>query len=242
MNPGLRRTYRAAVAVPAAGRFTGIADGFAVALDNKSVLTPAKAPLVLPTAALAAAIAAEWAEQGDRIKPQTMPMMALACTAIDRVGPNRGQVVEDIAAYGGTDLVCYRADGPADLVQRQARVWQPLVDWAALVLDAPLTVTAGIAPLGQPAAALRALTAAVAGFDDFGLAALSFATSAAGSLVIALALAQERLDGAAAFDAAELDESYQIEKWGEDAEAAERRRAIRADLAAAERFWALLRR
>lgn len=237
MTPGPRRTYRAASVAPAGGTA-----GFIVALDDKPVLTPAKAPLVLPTAALAAAIVAEWAEQGDRIKPQTMPMMALACTAIDRVGPNRGRVVEDIAAYGGTDLVCYRADGPADLVQHQARVWQPLVDWAALVLDAPLTVTAGIAPLGQPAAALRALTTAVARFDDFGLSALSVATSAAGSLVIALALAAGRLDSAAAFDAAQLDETYQIEKWGEDAEAAERRRAIRADLIAAERFWDLLRR
>jgi chaperone required for assembly of F1-ATPase len=198
--------------------------------------------LVLPTEPLALEIAAEWAAQDDRIRPHTMPMMSLACTAIDRVAPNRGQTIEEIAAYGGTDLVCYRADGPANLAQRQAKIWQPLVDWAALALDAPLAVAAGIVPFGQPAAALRALTAAVARFDDFELSALSVATSAAGSLIIGLALATGRLDSAAAFDAAQLDESYQIEKWGEDSEAAKRRQAIRADLAAAERFWSLLRR
>ncbi|MSP87306.1 MAG: ATPase [Alphaproteobacteria bacterium] len=242
MNAGLRRVYSAVTLIPAAECFPEIAAGFALALDDKPVRTPAKSPLVLPTEALVAAIAAEWVAQGDRIRPYTMPMMSLACTAIDRAAPNRERMVEDIVAYGGTDLVCYRADGPADLVQRQIKVWQPLVDWVALVHDAPLTVTAGIVPLGQPATALRALTAAVAGFDDFGLAGLSLATSTAGSLVIALALASGRLDGGAAFDAAQLDENYQIAKWGEDAEAAERRREIRADLAAVERFWVLLRR
>lgn len=242
MTASLRRKYRLAVAVPAAGRFPGVVEGFAVALDDKPVRTPAKAPLVLPTSALAGEVAAEWARQGDPIDPRDMPMMTLACTAIDKVAPDRDQAIQDIAAYGGTDLVCYRAEGPIDLAQRQAKVWQPLVDWAALELDAPLSVTAGIVPLGQPAAALRALAAAVARYDEFGLAALAVATSAAGSLVIALALGAGRLDSAAAFDAAQLDESYQIEKWGEDLEATDRREAIRADLIAAERFWSLLRR
>jgi chaperone required for assembly of F1-ATPase len=241
MTPGLRRRFKMAAAVPAAGRFEGIAAGFAVALDDQPMRTPAKAPLVLPTQALAAAIAAEWAEQDDTIKPHTMPMMTLASTGLDRVAPQRDGVVEEIAGYGGTDLVCYRAEAPPDLAARQHLVWQPLVDWAALIYDAPLNVTTGIVPLGQPGHALRALKAAVAGFDDLGLAALATATGAAGSLVIALALAAGRLDGVQAFEAAQLDETYQIEKWGEDAEAADRRRAIRADLAAAERFWALLR-
>lgn len=242
MTPGPRRTYRVAATQPAAECFPGTAEGFAVTLDDKPVRTPAKSPLVLLTEPLALAIAAEWTAQGDHIRPHTMAMMSLACTAIDRIRPHREHMVEDIAAYGGTDLVCYRTGGPADLVQRQIEVWQPLVDWAALTLDAPLTVTSGIVPLGQPAAALRALTAAVARFDDFGLAGLSAATNSAGSLVIALALAAGRLDATGAFDAAQLDETYQIEKWGEDYEATERRREIRADLLAAERFWSLLRR
>ncbi|MBM3571378.1 MAG: ATPase [Alphaproteobacteria bacterium] len=226
--------------MPAAGRFPGVAGGYTVALDGKPMHTPAKTPLVLPTLPLAEDVAREWDEQGATVKPHTMPMMTLASTGIDRVPPQRSAVIEEIAGFAGTDLVCYRADAPADLVERQHALWQPLVEWAALTFDAPLSVTTGIVPLGQPAQALRALTAAVGEFDDFGLAALHMATNAAGSVVIALALAAGRLDHEQAFAAAQLDECFQIEKWGEDPEAAARRLAIRADLAAAARFWRLL--
>ncbi|MBM3597845.1 MAG: ATPase [Alphaproteobacteria bacterium] len=239
-SAAFKRVYKSAEAVPARGRFAGIADGYSVALDGKPIHTPAKAPLIVPTRALAAAIAEEWSSQGDTVAPATMPMMTFASTAIDRVAPQRQRVIEEIAAYGGTDLVCYRAEAPADLVRRQQAAWQPLVDWAALTYDAPLGVTAGIVPLGQPAGALNALSRAVAGFDDLALAGLHVATAAAGSLVIALALAARRLDVEAAFAAAQLDETYQIEKWGEDAEATVRRAAIRADLDAADRLWRLL--
>jgi chaperone required for assembly of F1-ATPase len=240
-SASFKRVYRTAAAVSAAEHFDGVGAGHTVTLDGKPMRTPGRTPLVVPTRSLAAAIAREWSDQGDRVKPDTMPMMTLASTGIDRVPPRRERVIEEIAAYGGTDLVCYRADAPADLVVRQQSVWQPLVDWAALTYDAPLSITHGIVPMGQPAAALTALTATVARFDDLALAALHVATASAGSLVIALALAAGRLDAEAAFAAAQLDETYQIEKWGEDAEAAARRAEIRADLAAAERFWALLR-
>ncbi len=150
-------------------------------------------------------------------------------------------MVEELAGYGAHDLVCYHAETSADLAARQQACWQPLLDWAARALDAPLAVTTGVVSIEQPPEALAALREAVAARDAFELTALSAAATAAGSLVIALALAEGRIDAAAAFDAAQLDESYQIERWGEDPEAARRRAAIKADLAAAARFLALLR-
>lgn len=215
--------------------------GFGIRLDGRPVRTPGRAPLVVTSRPLAEAIAAEWAAQAETILPRTMPMTRLASTAVDRVTPQREQVIDDVAAYAGTDLVCYRAAAPPDLVHRQHESWQPLVDWAALSYDAPLVVTTGMMPVGQPREALGALRAAVAAHDDFALAALVVATQASGSLVVALALATSRLDPEAAFAAAQIDETHQIERWGEDEELAERRAAIRADLEEAARFLALLR-
>jgi chaperone required for assembly of F1-ATPase len=214
--------------------------GFAIRLDGREVRTPAKAPLVLPSAALAEAVAAEWAAQGEHIAPATMPLMSLACTAIDRVVPNRKAAVAGLVDYAGSDLLCYRADGPGALAARQARLWQPLLDWAARELDAPLRVTTGLRHQPQPEDALAALGRAVAELDDLSLAALDCATRAAGSLIVALALHRGRLDAEAAFDAAELEATYQIELWGEDPEATRRRAAVLADLAAARRLFDLL--
>lgn len=215
--------------------------GYEIHLDGRPVRTPGRAPLGVGSRPLAEAIVAEWAAQGETILPRTMPMTRQASAAIDRVAAQREQVIDELAVYAGTDLVCYRAAAPADLAYRQHEVWQPLVDWAALSYDAPLTVTTGMMPVGQPREALSALRAAAAAHDDFALAALSVAARATGSLVIALALSASRLDPAAAFEAAQIDETHQIERWGEDAEAAERRAAIRADLEEAARFLALLR-
>jgi chaperone required for assembly of F1-ATPase len=217
------------------------ADGFAIALDGKPVRTPAKAPLAVPGRALADAMAAEWAAQGERIELQTMPLTRLASTAIDLVAPRRGEIVAGIARYAGTDLVCYRAQHPPELIARQHRAWQPLVDWVAERYGAPLAVTAGIVPQAQPAASLRALEGAVAAHDAMALAALNLATAACGSLVVALALAEGLLDAASAFAVSALDESFEIEQWGEDAEQAARRRALGEDIAAAAQFLALLR-
>ncbi len=214
--------------------------GYAVRLDGREVRTPAKAPLVLPSAALAEAVAAEWAAQGAQIAPATMPLTSLACTAIDRVAPERESAVAAIVDYAGSDLLCYRADRPAALADRQARLWQPLLDWAARDLDAPLRVTVGIRHEPQPEDALAALQRAVAGLDDLSLAALDCATRAAGSLIVALALHRGRLDAEAAFEAAELEASYQIELWGEDPEATRRRAAVLADLTVARRLFDLL--
>lgn len=197
--------------------------------------------MVLPTRALAEAVAEEWAGQGEEVEVRAMPLTGLACTAIDRVAPARARVIADIAAYGAHDLVCYRAEAPPDLVARQQEAWQPLLDWAALALDAPLVTTDGIVTVEQPPTALAALRGVVAERDDMALAGLGAAVAAAGSLIIGLALEAGRISPAEAFAAAQLDESYQIERWGEDAGAARRRAAIQAEIEAAARFLALLR-
>jgi chaperone required for assembly of F1-ATPase len=230
----MRRFYRQAAPLAASA-------GFGVALDGRLAKTPAKRDLVVPKAALATAIAAEWNGQEAELRPATMPLTRLANRAIDREPNRRDAVLKETTNYAGTDLVCYRAADQPVLAARQQAVWQPLVDWAALRYDAPLKVTAGVIPARQPEASLQAFAAAVAAEDDFALTALHAATVACGSLVIALALIEGRLDSTEAFAASQLDESFQIEAWGEDAEQAERRRAIAADIAAAARFLSLLR-
>jgi chaperone required for assembly of F1-ATPase len=230
----MRRIYASAGAVPRD-------DGFGIALDGKPLLTPAKRPLVVPGAALAGAIAAEWQAQGETIDPQTMPMMRLASSALDLVTPRRAAIEAELVTYAGTDLVCYRADHPPELIARQHAVWQPLLDWASLRFDAPLIVTSGILPVEQPPEVARAFASAVERYDPLLLTALHAATTACGSLVIGLALLEERLDAAAAFAAAQLEESFQIESWGEDAEQTARRAGLLEDIEATARFAALAR-
>lgn len=229
----MRRFYKEAAAA-------AVADGFEVRLDDRPVLTPAKARLVVPTLALAQAIAAEWQAQEKKIVPATMPMTQLASTTLDLTGRGRDAVVEQLAAYVGTDLVCYRAGQVEVLTHREGRVWQPLVEWAALRYDAVLEVGYGVMPRPQPEASCRALRAAVAACGDWLLTALQLATTTSGSLVIGLALVEGRVDAAQAFDAAQLHETYQIETWGDDPEATRQRIGIRADLEAARRFADLL--
>ena len=217
-----------------------VPSGWGIALDGRPMRTPGRNELVVPARALASAIAAEWDAQEDEIRPATMPLTRLAATAIDRTCLQRDQVVAETADYAGTDLVCYRADQPPALVARQQAVWGPLVDWAMLRYDAPLSVTSGVISTRQSTEALTALAAVVAAQDDFRLTALHTLTAACGSLVIALALFEGQLDADRAFAAAQLDETFQIEAWGEDAEAAARRAVLADDIAAAARFAALL--
>jgi chaperone required for assembly of F1-ATPase len=214
--------------------------GWGVALDGKKLRTPANNELIVPTEPLAAAIAAEWEAQHGEIRPARMPLTRFAATAIDRTGQQRDLVVAETANYAGTDLVCYRAGHPPALLARQEAVWQPLIEWARMRYDAALAVTSGITPVRQSPAALKAFAAIVAAQDAFRLTALHGLTASCGSLVIALALIDGRIDAAAAFAASQLDETFQIEAWGEDAEAAARRQALAADIEAAARFIALL--
>jgi chaperone required for assembly of F1-ATPase len=228
-----KRLYREVSVAPAG-------PGFEVRLDGRALRTPGKAALGLPTRALAEAVAAEWAAQGERVRPASMPLTTLACTAIDRIVPRRAEMVAEILDYAGTDMLCYRAERPQNLAERQAALWQPLLDWAARDLDAPLQVTTGVLPASQPEEAVSALAGVVEALDELELAALASATQASGSLVVALALHRGRLSAAEAFAAAELDATFQIERWGEDPEATRRRDGVRADLEAASRFVALL--
>ncbi len=225
----MKRFYREVTARRADG-------GMEVCLDGRPIKTPAKAALALPTVALAEAVADEWRAQKQDIDPVAMPLTRLANTAIDRIVPRRAEVIEEIVAYGGSDLVCYRVERPADLAARQTAVWQPLLDWLAAQHGARLETLFGVTHHAQPRAALDALGRAVDRFADMELAALHSATSASGSLVIALALAAREIDAEAAFAASTLDETFQAERWGEDEEAALRWAELRADLAAAADF------
>lgn len=230
----LRRFYREAKVGEAAG-------GYVVLLDDRELRTPGGAALVMAQRRLATALAEEWQAQEQEIRPRAMPLMQLASTAIDRVAPRQAEVVEELAGYATTDLVCYRVDHPEELARRQQRLWQPLVDWATLHYDAPLSVTTGILPQPQPPGALAALRMAVSRLDPLTLAALHGAVTACGSLVLGLALLEGRITAAEAWEAAQLEEAWQIEQWGEDEEASRRRAALRANLEAVVRFMGLLR-
>jgi chaperone required for assembly of F1-ATPase len=211
-----------------------------VHLDGRVLNTPARAALRLPSLGLAEAIAEEWREQGENIRPAAMPLTQLANTAIDRIAPDPSLSIEALLAYAGTDLLCYRAETPQSLAERQQSRWQPLLDWLAQRHDAALAVHDGVMPRSQPEAAIDALRRHFTGLSPFALAGLAAASQTCGSLVIAAALAEGRVTPAEAFELSELDESFQIERWGEDSEAARRRRRLRQDIQDIHRFLALL--
>lgn len=216
--------------------------GHRVLLDGKPMRTPAKTELVVPTRGLAEAIAAEWdgVPESSEINAALLPLTRLAATGLDRVTTRRPQVIEDTAKYAGSDLLCYRATTPVSLVTLQHETWQPLLDWAAVKYDARLAVTVGTMFVMQPAEATQALHAAVAEHSDLALSALYNLTHLAGSVVIALALSERHITAEQAFAAAQLDELYQLERWGEDPTVTHRHAGIRRDLAAGAQLLALL--
>jgi chaperone required for assembly of F1-ATPase len=219
----------------------GSAQTHTVRVGERAIVTPKGTTIAVPTAALAAAIAAEWPERPKaKLDPRTMKLTRIAASALDLVRPQRARVITELVAYAETELVCHRADSPARLVARQEAAWQPLLDWLHARFDAPLSITHSVVAHKQPPASLATLGRALERLDDFRLAALSLAATASGSLVIGLALIDGHLDAQAAFDAAELDATYQIEEWGEDHEATARRAEVREDLETAARFIALL--
>jgi chaperone required for assembly of F1-ATPase len=211
-------------------------EGGAILLDAKPVRTPGRLPLVLPTPALAVAVAAEWRAVTGKIDPRAMPLTGLANAAIERP-----PAAATLAVYGETDLLCYRAETPEPLVARQAACWDPLLAWARRRYDVTFTVTAGIIHVAQPPETIARLTTAVAAFGAFERTALSPLVTIGGSLIVALMLADFALDAAAAFDACHLDELWQAELWGEDWMATDARALRRADFMNAARFLALLR-
>jgi chaperone required for assembly of F1-ATPase len=213
-----------------------------VLLDGRPLRTPAKRPVALPTAALAAAIAAEWRDQGENIEPAIMPITRLASTAQDRLPELRAAAIAELVDYAETDLLCYRAAAPLDLVERQSQTWQPLLDWAARTYGARLVVTTSILPVAQPKAAVQRLQAAVEALDDWRLVGLHAATSVLGSLILGLAVVEGRIDAEQALATSLLDELFEIERWGQDAETERRHAMLRRDLEAAADFLGALAR
>lgn len=193
--------------------------GYGVQLDDKPLRTPAGAPLVVPTAALAEAIAAEWDGLSEKIDPARLPLTRAANAAIDRVSANPTPVIDMIAAYGANDLLCYRADGPTALVERQAEAWDPWLSWSARTLRAPLVAVTGVIPKDQPAESRAALRAAVARHSAFGLTALHELVTLSGSLVLGLAVSAGAVSADDAWGVSRLNEIWQAEQWGADAEA-----------------------
>ena len=210
-------------------------EGWLVELDGRPVRTPDRSPLATPHRALAEAVAAEWDAQTEKVDPAAMPLTRHLNTAIDRVAPQRRHVIDELLSYGGSDLVCYRAEAPMELISRQHAAWGPLLDWLEARYGARLVVTEGISHVAQSAETLGRLGEGLAEYDDVALAALHTVTTIAGSLVIAMALAGGRLDLEGAWAAANVDEAFQIERWGEDTEAAARAARLRAELASAAR-------
>lgn len=216
-----------------------IADG-AIALDGRPVRTPARAALTLPTPQLAEAVAEEWRSVGEEIDPRAMPLTGLANAAIDQVAPNPAPFAADLARYGESDLLCYRAELPEPLVARQAAQWDPLLDWARTRYDVHFETTAGIMHHPQPAATIARLNEVMEAIDPFRLAALSPLVTISGSLVAALALLEGAADRDTIWRAAQLDEDWQAEQWGEDDLAIRARDVRRADFDAGVRFLSLL--
>ena len=229
-----RRFYKAATTGPVEG-------GFAVLLDGRTPKSPARSPLVLPSLALAQLVAAEWEAQEKIIDSTAMPATRLAFTAIDRIAETRVEVAREVAAYAGSDLLCYRAEHPTPLVERQDRDWQPLLDWANATWGLALKPVAGIIHAPQPPQSLAAIEALAVGFDDFTLAGVAYGAGLLGSSVLSLALREGRVDGLTALDLSRLEEAFQAEHWGEDQEARLRVENLAVEVRVLERWFAALR-
>lgn len=216
--------------------------GFSVTLDGRPVRTPARAPLVVPTEAMAAAIASEWNSAGETVDPRAMPLTGLANAAIDRVVPDPKAFADALARYGESDLLCYRAQAPRELLARQEERWDEFLAWARRRFDVDFETTCGIVHVEQPDATIGRLSHAVAALDSFRLAALSPLVTIGGSLVAALAVAERAATPEQAWNALTVDEQWQREQWGSDEEAEAALESRRRDFFAAAQFVELLDR
>lgn len=227
----LRRRYASADYRPAEG-------GFAVVLDDNVLMSPGGHPAVAPTEALAIAITAEWQAQGETIAPHTMPLSQLLMTAIDRIGPQRSIVINELLKYLDTELICHYGTDES-LVAYQRKLWQPLHNWLTSTFTVMLPVTFGVQPT-RAVLPLDIFRASLERYDMYRLSALSLAIASSGSFVIGLAVVEREIDANAALLASEAERDWQSEKWGVDAEAVAHRAGIAADLGAAEAFATLL--
>lgn len=229
----MKRFWKEAAVVQEAG-------GWGIALDGKSMRTPGRRPLVVPTQRLAEAIAAEWNAAGEKVDPRSMPLTGLANAALDRVAPDPSPFAAGLAAYGESDLACYRAEAPSGLVARQKQSWDPLIAWARRRFDVDFRTTCGIIHVPQPDATVHRLAHAVSMLDPFQLAALSPLVRIGGSLLAALAVVEGAISPEEACDAVTIDDRWQLEQWGSDAEAEAVLESRRADFFTAARFLELL--
>ena len=229
----MKRFWKSAAVVEADG-------GYSVELDGRPVKTPARAELTVPTSALAEAIAAEWNEAPEEVDPRAMPLTGLANAAIDRVAPDKDAFAASLARYGESDLTCYRAEGPETLVKRQAESWDALLGWARRRYDVDFATCSGVMHVPQPEETVRKLGHAVASLDAFHLAGLSPLVTIGGSLVAGLAVLEKMMPASEAWEAVSLDDRWQMEQWGADAEAEAALDARRRDFLAAARFLELL--
>ena len=213
--------------------------GFALRLDGRALRTPAKAALIVPTRAMAEAMAEEWRAVGEAVDPRAMPVTRAANAALDKVAPEREAVVAELASYGDSDLTCYRAEAPRALVERQAEAWDPLLDWAARSLGARLVAVEGVMPRPQAGDALDRLAEPLRGADAFALTALSDLVALSGSLVIGLAAVSGEWEADDLWARSRLDESWQAELWGRDEEAEATAALKRRDFLRAHRFHIL---
>lgn len=216
------------------------AAGWVVLLDGRAPKTPAHDRFLLPTEAAARMVADEWAAQGEFLDPGTMPATRLAATAIDRVSQTREPVADEIAAYVGSDLLCYLAEHPSNLVAEQDRDWAPWRDWAAREMGITVTATRGIVHCAQPPESLARVRGLALALDDFALTGLAMATPLLGSAILALAVQRRVLAGAEAFDLSRLDEAFQERQWGIDADNAERTAARRTEAELLDRWFRAL--
>lgn len=216
-----------------------LGEGFGVELDGRPVRTPGKLPLLLPTRALAEALAAEWDAQEGLIDPRAMPLTRAANSAIERVATQRAAVIEALAEYGDTDLVCYRAETPDALVLRQSRAWDPLLHWAQATYGARLIAVAGVVHRAQPPAALQRLKAPLHGMSDFQLTGFHDLVGLSGSLVIALAAAEGAFEAEDLWTRSRIDENWQRDQWGPDEDADNIAEGKRRGFLSALRFYRL---
>ena len=229
-----RRFYKTVEAAP-------VETGWGVLLDGRPALTPARARLVVPNKALASLAADEWAGQGETIDMRPMPATRLAFTTIDRIVAKRTEIAAEVARYAGSDLLCYFAEAPSALVERQTQRWGAMLDWAERDLGLVFHRTVGIVHQPQPPETVAKVEALALMLDDFNLAGLAMAAALFGSAVLALALHRDQLDGEAAFDLSRLDEEFQVEKWGVDAEAEARRVHLASEARMLDRWFQALR-
>lgn len=226
-----KRFYKEATAKPVDG-------GFAVELDGRPVLTPAKRKLIVPHALLADRIAAEWTAQGEFIDPASMPTTRLSNSVIDGVTERMDEVIADLVKFAGSDLLCYRAAGPMRLVERQTLVWDPVLDWVEDTFGARFLVAEGVMHQTQDEDAIARIAAAVAISDPWRLAAIHSVTTLTGSVLLTLAFAHGRLDADATWMAGMLDDLWSLEVWGHDDEAALRLAQRRREFDSAAAFLA----